>query len=1257
MRKLLTLGLAAALAVTQLNLGLLSPAVKVEAETIDTQTTGTALTPPMGWNSWNKYGANINESLIKGMADAMVASGMKDAGYEYINLDDGWMTTEYDQNGVPAIDYNKFPNGIKAVADYVHSKGLKLGIYLSNGTKTCQGLASSLLHEDATAQAFADWGVDYFKYDWCYNYEVSQYAPNIDKIDVSKDNFTSSYEAEAADNTLEGEAKVADSTGASNGKVVSYIGNNSGVLTFNKVNVPADGTYTLKVSYFNGDLNRRVAYIGANSAQAAKYLFSGTNGDWNTVQTQELSVALKQGDNTIKIYNPMSTGQDRGKEQYSWMSDALIKAGRPIVFSLCEWGSNQPWLGWGKEVGQLWRTTGDISDNWSSMVSITDQNAELAQYAGPNGWNDPDMLEVGNGGMTTTEYRSHFSLWCEMAAPLITGNDLANMTDATKEILLNKEVIAVDQDSLGKQGVKVHDYGDQEVFAKPLANGDVAVVLFNRGSAGTIISTTPEEIGIGTSPAYKLRDLWSHTDMLTAGTISASVPSHGVVMYRVSKAQGNEEIAPYMTMSFTGDTMIEQGKSGKLTAMVTNNGYVDVSNVSINLTGPTGWEFNAAAPVTFDKLSAGQSQKAEWTLTVPVDAQIGVSSIKGCLSYTYGNNQNSSLNVETSVTVPAQAPNEDAYLSDLTWTSSTVGWSTAKKDKSIDGNGITIGGVSYDKGLGLHAQAETLYYLGGNYSKFTAAVGIDSEVGNRGSVEFQVFGDGTMLYESGVVRGGEAAKAADVDIAGVKMLKLVVTNGGDDINYDHADWANAFIQANPKEVKLAGFNSDNIDAGASGNVTAELTNISSAALKDFSAGLVLPKGWTAEAQSPVTFESVEAGQTVTIAWKLTRPADYESSGTTGVKLVADYKYSQENISGEFSKVVQVVTYPIPPKQDCYLSDINWLSTTNAWGPVERNESNGEQGTGDGSTITINGVKYEKGLGVHAVSEIEYYIAGKFNRFTANVGIDDEVIGKGGTPTSIIFQVWGDGNKLWESQPMAMQQDAIPVDVDITGVKVLKLVATNGVDGINNDHGDWANAMIKMDRTAPTIEVNGIKDGDAVKLNQEVTVNWTATDDMTGVASASGDITSGSKLDTSKIGPHTLTFTATDKVGNTSTKTIIYYVQYVYGNVLSPITIDSTRTFKLGSTIPVKFQLKDAKGNYVDYASAKLYVSKVGDIAGEGEALAVSTSAASTGNEFRYDNADNQYIFNLNTKGLSSGTYQIRIDLGDGTTNTVNIALR
>ena len=362
---------------------------------------GLARTPPMGWNSWNRFACNINEDLVKSTADALVSSGMKDVGYEYVVIDDCWQVSR-DAAGNIIADAKTFPSGIKALADYVHSKGLKFGIYSDAGTKTCAGRPGSRGHEFQDALQYAAWGVDYLKYDWC--------------------------------NT------------------------------------------------------------GTENAQAA----------------------------------------------YSTMRDALKAAGRPIVFSLCEWGSNKPWV-WARDVGNLWRTTGDISDCWNckndqlSWTHILDLQAGLETYAGPGHWNDPDMLEVGNGGMTTSEYRAHFSLWCMLAAPLMAGNDLKNMSAEIKEVLANTEVIAVDQDPLGMQSRRVSKNGDSEVWAKQMKDGSRAVALLNRGASDTDISVSWEDLGYPAHLSAAVRDLWAKKDVgKSTGTFSAKVPSHGVVMLRVT---------------------------------------------------------------------------------------------------------------------------------------------------------------------------------------------------------------------------------------------------------------------------------------------------------------------------------------------------------------------------------------------------------------------------------------------------------------------------------------------------------------------------------------------------------------------------------------------------------------------------------------------------------------------------------------------------------------------------------------------------
>ncbi|MEU6789113.1 ricin-type beta-trefoil lectin domain protein [Nonomuraea angiospora] len=357
---------------------------------------GLARTPQMGWNDWNSFGCNVNDSLIRQSADAMVSSGMAAAGYTYVNIDDCWSTKNRNSNGDLVPDPQKFPNGIKAVADYVHSKGLKLGIYSSAGTTTCAGYPASLGNERRDAALWASWGIDYLKYDNC------------------------------------------------------------------------------------GD------HRGQN-----------------------------------------------GQQRYTAMRDALAATGRPIVYSLCNWGQESVWT-WGMQVGNSWRNTGDIAANWNSITGILDQQVGLDAYSGPGGWNDPDMLEVGVGGVTGTEGRAHFSLWSLLNAPLIAGNDIRTMSADTRTILTNTEVIAVNQDWGGRQGHKISDNGNLEVWRKPMSNGSVAVVLLNRGTSTSTVSTTASALGLGSASSYSVRDLWAHTTSSSSGTISASVPGHGAAMYVVT---------------------------------------------------------------------------------------------------------------------------------------------------------------------------------------------------------------------------------------------------------------------------------------------------------------------------------------------------------------------------------------------------------------------------------------------------------------------------------------------------------------------------------------------------------------------------------------------------------------------------------------------------------------------------------------------------------------------------------------------------
>jgi alpha-galactosidase len=365
-----------------------------------------AKTPPMGWNSWNKFGCDINETIVREIADVMVSSGLKDAGYQYVVVDDCWQV-DRDKDGNIMVDPVRFPSGIKKLADYVHSKGLKFGIYSDAGTATCQGRPGSRGYEFQDARTYASWGVDYLKYDWCNH------------------------------------------------------------------------------------------------------------------------------------------GTQNSEASYKLMRDAIYKAGRPMVFSICEWGTTKPWE-WAKDIGHLWRTTEDIincfdcRNFWGGLgvLQIIDLHSDIGKFSGPGHWNDPDMLEIGNGALTPGEERVHFSMWAMFSAPLMTGNDIRFMTEDTKKVLANGEVIAIDQDPLGISATRYMDYGDLEIWVKPLSGNNFALCFINRSSQPVVVNqdmkTSIRNYVIDGS--FTVKDLWTGRDIgRTSNNISGTIPAHDAMMLKLYK--------------------------------------------------------------------------------------------------------------------------------------------------------------------------------------------------------------------------------------------------------------------------------------------------------------------------------------------------------------------------------------------------------------------------------------------------------------------------------------------------------------------------------------------------------------------------------------------------------------------------------------------------------------------------------------------------------------------------------------------------
>lgn len=516
-----------------------------------------ATTPPMGWSSWNLFRNKINEELIYSTAKAMKDSGLADCGYQYVNLDDCWQSSFRDENGRLQGDFVAFPNGIKSLADKVNALGLKLGIYSSNGTLTCEDLPASLGHEAVDADTFAEWGIEYFKYDFCHNVQIPSKAPIIEKITVSKIGLKEEKEYLAKTAILTGDAKIIDDASLPSGKCITGLSSNGGACEFANVTVENDGDYILTLCIRKKNLSNKYVEILVNRKLIYKTTIPGTKS-FTPEGRHQIKIKLNAGVNTIKIYNPVASRRDSAAIQYMNMGKELKRATReyaqkngveekPIVFSICEWGRNFPWQ-WGAQAGNLWRTTPDIRPVWSSVVGIYEFNVLLDKHARVGAWNDPDMLEVGNGSLTYDENKSHFTLWCMMAAPLILGNDIRDfiLSDGSVDydnrayqILTNKDVIAIDQDPLGVQCKRIRTNGAEDILVKPLADGGFALCFFNKANSSTVMKCTISEvlsrdlITTSASERYSVKELWSGDVFETADVIESEVNAHGVRIYKV----------------------------------------------------------------------------------------------------------------------------------------------------------------------------------------------------------------------------------------------------------------------------------------------------------------------------------------------------------------------------------------------------------------------------------------------------------------------------------------------------------------------------------------------------------------------------------------------------------------------------------------------------------------------------------------------------------------------------------------------------
>ena len=643
---------------------------------------GLALTPPMGFNDWYQYRCTITEDAAIANGRAMVSSGLAKLGYKYVNLDDCWMAATRASDGQLQADPTRFPHGIKWLADQLHAMGLKLGVYESIGTTTCQRLPGSAGHYQQDADTFASWGVDLLKFDYC------------------------------------------------------------GVA-------------------------------------------SGTD--------------------------PSS--------DYTEMSQDLLNTGRPIVFSgeapIAAHNAKPsdpqylPLVSLSSKISNMWRVAPDLTTDFASTVfGHLEEDLPLAGYAHPGAWNDLDMLVTGNStfNWTAAQQQTQMSIWAELSSPLIVSTDLTTMSDATKQILSNSGVIAVDQDSLGKQGRLIAQQGAVYLVAKPLANGDVAVLMVNTSSVPQPASTTAHAAGVHAADAYDVRDLWANTTRESAGEIAATVPPNSALLYRVSPlVTGVGRYPPVTQLSVTPDVapaypgsqfeVAQPGQTITVPAAFQNDGREAVVDATVSLSASSGWSISGR-PVSAHAVPGGRQLDGTWQVTVPTGTATGTYTLTSTARYrwsgTHAGSDSSQASFQVAV-MPAGTP----YLDQVSWLSATSTFhNSILVDKSYFGGPLTIHGVVYPHGLWANSIATINYYLGGNCSRFTSDLGLDDSVTGQGSVDYQLYADGTKVYDSGVVTNSTPTVHADVDISGAHILELYVGEGNGTNQFGNADFGSPELTCN-----------------------------------------------------------------------------------------------------------------------------------------------------------------------------------------------------------------------------------------------------------------------------------------------------------------------------------------------------------------------------------------------------------------------------------------------------------------------------
>ena len=503
---------------------------------------GAPRTPIMGWSSWNTFRNRIDADLILDTADAMLRTGLYEAGYRYVNLDDNWHSSLRDAEGRIVADPAKFPQGMAALIDALNAKGFKAGLYSSNGTLTCEDLPASLHREGLDARTFAGYGVEYLKYDYCHHEIISRYAPLVYGVELSREGMAPVF-YDCAEATLSGMARRMHDAKVPTGVHVAGLDRNQGAMRY-EIEAPEAGQYTLTICVRKrGSRYRKALAAIINDVDVVLYDVPPQKHFNYTARFQQ-RVTLAAGRNEIRLFNPIARTSDSAFLQYYLMGKELAAAAReregdfrPIVYSICEWGWNKPHL-WGALAGNMWRTTPDIRPIFPWIKWIYGHNVKLYRYAHAGAFNDPDMLEVGNGRLTHNQNVAHFSLWCMMSAPLVLGNDLRHITQDVLRIVTNRHMIAIDQDPLCRPAKRMRR-GTVDVLARPLADGSVAVCLFNRAHSTKRVRVDLDAIfrdpyvDVAVPASYTLHDVWQDNEFTSSSRLETTVDAEGVNVYLV----------------------------------------------------------------------------------------------------------------------------------------------------------------------------------------------------------------------------------------------------------------------------------------------------------------------------------------------------------------------------------------------------------------------------------------------------------------------------------------------------------------------------------------------------------------------------------------------------------------------------------------------------------------------------------------------------------------------------------------------------